>query len=184
MKPERVVLHGGREAVIRQIRPEDGRLLRLGFERLSAQSRTARFLAPKAALSDAEVAYFTDVDHVDHEALVAADPAEEQGFGVARYIRQPGEPRRAEFAVVVVDELQGSGLATVLLDRLAQRARMAGITHFDAYVLPENRRMLELARQMWQVERERTVRGVTQLSLRIAPNRHPTWSWLRKAIPL
>lgn len=177
MKPERVVLHDGREAVIRSIRPEDAELLRLGFEELSAQSRTARFLAPKAALSDAEIAYFTVVDHVDHEALAAADPAETRGFGVARYIRHPEDATRAEFAVVVADDLRGSGLAPVLLDRLARRARKAGITRFDAYVLPENRRMLELARQMWRVEQERTVRGVTQISLSIVPRRSP-WRFL------
>jgi GNAT superfamily N-acetyltransferase len=169
MKPERVVLGDGRTVLIRSIRPEDGPLLRLGFESLSAGSRTARFLAPKAALSDAEVAYLTGVDHRDHEALVAADPEETRGLGVARYIRQVGDRRRAEFAVVVVDDLQGSGLAGILLDRLAYRARRAGISHFDAYVLPENRRMLDLARRMWRVERERTVRGVTWISLSLAP---------------
>jgi GNAT superfamily N-acetyltransferase len=181
MKPERVVLHDGREAVIRSIRPDDAGLLRLGFESLSSQSRTARFLAPKAALSDAEVAYFTDVNHVDHEALVAADAAETRGFGVARYIRDSQDPTRAEFAVVVVDDLQGGGLAPILLDRLARRARAAGITHFDAHVLPENRRMLDLARQMWQVEREKTVRGLTQISLRIAPRRRSLLPPFRRA---
>jgi GNAT superfamily N-acetyltransferase len=178
MKPERARLRDGTEVLIRQIRPDDRFLLRLGFEGLSAQSRTARFLAPKVALSNAEVAYFTEVDHVDHEALVAADPGEERGLGVARYVRSDDDPRRAEMAVVVVDELQGTGLATLLLEHLARRARRAGILHFDARVLPSNRRMVELARKLWQVERVRTRRGVTEISLSLERPR-----WWRRLFP-
>lgn len=178
MKPERVVLHNGREAVIRQIRPQDGVLLRLGFESMSDGSRVARFLTQKSALSDDEIAYFTEVDHVDHEALVAADPAEERGFGVARYIRSADDPDRAEFAVAVVDDMQGSGLAALLLDRLARSARRAGITHFEAHVLPSNRRMLDLAKHMWTIEQVRTEPGITHMSLSIAPRR-----WWRRFLP-
>jgi GNAT superfamily N-acetyltransferase len=173
MRPERVVLRDGRQAVVRQIRPEDASLLRTGFESLSEGSRTARFLAPKAALTDAEVAYFTDVDHRDHEALVASDVAGTRGLGVARYIRHSEDPHRAEFAVVVVDDFQGSGLASALLERLAGRARRNGIIHFEAYVLPQNRRMLELARRMWTVEQVTSHPGVTQISLFIG--RPPWW---------
>jgi GNAT superfamily N-acetyltransferase len=179
MPPERVVLRDGRVAQIRQIRPQDASLLRLGFESLSEGSRTARFLAHKSALTDEEIAYFTDVDHVDHEALVASDPAEERGFGVARYVRSADDPARAEFAVVVVDDLQGSGLAAALLRRLARRARKAGIRRFEAYVLPSNRRMLELVRRMWQVEEVQAEPGVTHISVSIAEP--PRWKrWIGK----
>lgn len=174
MKPERVVLRDGTAAQIRQIRPEDARLLRLGFESLSEGSRTARFLAPKSALTDDEIAYFTEVDHVDHEALVASDPDEERGFGVARYIRSAEDPGRAEFAVVVVDDMQGSGLASILLERLAQRARRVGVSHFEAHVLPSNRRMLDLAKRMWRVEEVQSEPGVTHIALSLG-QKEPWW---------
>ncbi len=174
MKPERVTLRDGTSAQVRQIRPDDAGLLRLGFEGLSDGSRTARFLANKSALTEEEIAYFTEVDHVDHEALVASDLAEERGFGVARYIRSADDPSRAEFAVVVVDDMQGSGLAPLLLKRLAQRARRAGVRHFEAHVLPSNRRMLDLAGRLWPVEQVSTEPGVTHISLSIVPER-PWW---------
>ncbi len=35
-----------------------------------------------------ELAFFTEIDHVDHEAIGAMDPATGQGVGVARYVRE------------------------------------------------------------------------------------------------
>ena len=45
------------------------------------------------------------------------------------------------------DEMQGRGLATVLLAHLAQVASARGITTFTATVLPENRRMISVFRE-------------------------------------
>ena len=59
--------------LIRPVRPADDGLLAEGFARLSDRSRRMRFLGPKEALSAAELRYFTDVDHRDHEALGALD---------------------------------------------------------------------------------------------------------------
>src|SRR5438270_4485798 len=56
--------------LIRPITPADAAGLREGFARLSLQSRRLRFLGAKPSLTDAEVAYFTNVDHDKHEALV------------------------------------------------------------------------------------------------------------------
>src|SRR3954469_17709663 len=57
----------------RPIQPTDGALLLDAFAELSAESRRLRFNGPKSELSAKEVRYFTDVDHRDHEALVAVD---------------------------------------------------------------------------------------------------------------
>jgi ribosomal protein S18 acetylase RimI-like enzyme len=49
-------------------------------------------------------------------------------------------------AFAVADELQGMGIATILLSRLAQAAEESGIRWFEAEVLPQNHRMLEVFR--------------------------------------
>ena len=59
---------------IRVISPNDKQGLVDGFERLSEESRYRRFLAPRGRLSDAELRYFSEVDHHDHEALVVSIP--------------------------------------------------------------------------------------------------------------
>ena len=60
------------------------------YERLSDESRYRRFLSPHKQLTDAELRYFTEVDHHDHEALVAGDPESGEWVGVARYVRKVG----------------------------------------------------------------------------------------------
>ncbi|MCA1784329.1 MAG: GNAT family N-acetyltransferase [Intrasporangiaceae bacterium] len=90
--------------------------------------------------------YLTDVDHADHEAIVAIDIAnpEVPGIGVARYIREPREPTVAEAAVTVADPYQATGAGTLLLGALAARARDNGIEVFRNYVLDGNTQMLEV----------------------------------------
>ena len=44
-----------------------------GFERLSPESRYRRFLAPMPELSEAAVRYLTEIDHHDHEAMIALE---------------------------------------------------------------------------------------------------------------
>jgi RimJ/RimL family protein N-acetyltransferase len=127
-----VVLRDGSAVLIRQVRSADAPLLADGFARLSAASRQMRFLGVKKTLSAAELRYFTDVDHHDHEALAALNRADGQGVGIARYIRDADDPRAAEIAVTIVDDWQGRGLGAELLARLSDRARKEGIRRFTA----------------------------------------------------
>lgn len=131
-------LRDGSAVLIRQVRSTDASLLADGFARLSAASRQMRFLGVKKELSAAELRYFTDVDHHDHEALVALDRAGGQGVGIARYIRDADDPQAAEIAVTIVDEWQGQGLGTELLARLSDRARQEGIRRFTALADADN----------------------------------------------
>ena len=73
MRGRPVVLRDGSTVLIRQVHSADAPLLADGFARLSTRSRQLRFLTPKKELSPAELRYFTDVDHHDHEALGALD---------------------------------------------------------------------------------------------------------------
>jgi RimJ/RimL family protein N-acetyltransferase len=139
-------LRDGAEVLIRPIAPDDRQLLQSGFERLSERSRYMRFQASTPALSDEQLSYLTDVDHHDHEALVALDPATDQAVGVARYVRVGGGV--AECAIVVADDWQGRGLATELLDQLVERAHEEGVERFTAIVLAENADALRLLERL------------------------------------
>jgi RimJ/RimL family protein N-acetyltransferase len=134
------VLKDGTAVEIRPIRPDDGQRLRESHDRLSPESRYRRFLGVKPQLSAADARYLVDVDGSDHLALVATvhDGAEEAIVAVARYIRLADQPRTAEFAIVVGDEFQRQGLATELVDRLAQAALERGVNRFRAIMLADN----------------------------------------------
>src|SRR5689334_9868774 len=115
-------LSDGRRVHLRWIRPEDASLLRDGFARLSDASRRNRFFVALKALPDDVVRYFTEVDGVDHAALIALSVPEnggaEKGLGVARFVRLKDRPTAAEVAVSVVDECQKLGLGSLLLGTL------------------------------------------------------------------
>jgi RimJ/RimL family protein N-acetyltransferase len=134
--------------LIRPVRRADAALLAGGFARLSARSRRLRFLSPKKELSSAELGYFTDVDHHDHEALGALDHADGRGVGIARYIRDAADPQAAEIAVTVIDDWQGRGLGTELVAQLSERARSEGIRRFTALVAADNPAMARLLRSV------------------------------------
>jgi len=121
---------------VRAIEPEDKDLLIGAFERMSEDSRYRRFFQPIHELSDSNLRFLTEVDHHDHEALVALD--DDEAVGVARYVRSLEKPSRAEVAVSVVDDYQGKGVGGGLLERLVDRARDEDVTHFTALVQAAN----------------------------------------------
>ncbi|HEV2787385.1 MAG TPA: GNAT family N-acetyltransferase, partial [Solirubrobacteraceae bacterium] len=165
-QPLIVTLRDGAEILVRPIEPEDREDLAAGFERLSPESRYRRFFGPMPALSERALDYLTQVDHRDHEALVALDPETGAGVGVARYVRTaPGE---AEPAVVVADDWQGRGVASRLLDLLAARAVEQGFETFRAPVLAQNREAITLLRRLGESTTTPMGREV-EVVIRLAP---------------
>ena len=148
---EYVVLKDGGEVLVRAVRPEDKPLFVAGWSGLSDESVYRRFLQPRHGLSVNELAFFTEIDHVDHEAIGAMDPATGQGVGVARYVRETDRPHVAEAAVTVVDEWQHRGLGGKLLRRLCARAAENRIRVFTASLLADNDAMLALFNQLGEV---------------------------------
>jgi GNAT superfamily N-acetyltransferase len=141
---EFVLLRDGTEVLVRPVRPEDKPLFVAGWARLSDDSVYRRFLQPRHGLSVDELAFFTELDHVDHEAIGAMDPATGEGVGVARYVRDLRRPHVAEAAVTVIDAFQHRGLGGKLLRRLCERAAENRIRVFSASLLASNDAMLSL----------------------------------------
>jgi GNAT superfamily N-acetyltransferase len=149
---ENVRLRDGSHVLIRPVRPDDKPLFVAGFERLSEESRYLRFMGYKKVLSVRDLEFFTELDHADHEAIGAIDPFTGEGLAVARYMRYPQDRSSAEAAVVVIDAWQGRGLGSVLLERLVDRARAAGIERFEATLFTDNKAMLALFGRIGDVE--------------------------------
>jgi GNAT superfamily N-acetyltransferase len=143
-----IVLSDGSRVRVRQGHSSDRELLLRGFERLSPESRYRRFLAPMPELTEEMVRYLTEIDHHDHEAIVALDEATGEGIGVARYVRDPERAAVAEVAVTVIDDWQGRGLGTLLLGLIGARAREEGITTFTALMLATNAEMMDMLKRL------------------------------------
>ncbi len=153
--PDVVRLRDGAEIVVRPIRPDDKDAIVAGFESLSPESRYRRFFSPLQKLTRRDLAYLTEVDHHDHEALIGFDAESREPVGVARFIRAD-EPAEAEVAVVVVDHWQRRGVGTALLERLVERARQESIERFVALVLSDNREVVDLFQSLAPDRESRT----------------------------
>jgi RimJ/RimL family protein N-acetyltransferase len=132
-------LPSGTRLLIRPIEPGDKERLVNGLRQLSEESIRRRFLASKPRFSRAELRYLTEVDGVNHIALVAVlERNPDQLVAVARCVRLPDRPATAEMAIVVGDPWQNQGLGRALATALADAALAVGIRRFAATMLGDN----------------------------------------------
>ena len=135
----------GRRVTVRAVKPEDAALLLGFFQRMSPATRYYRFMERIDEMPPGLVARFTQVDYDREMALVAL--TEEDGvtqqIGAARYtLTADGES--VEFALVVDDRWQRSGLGRRLMGALMDCARDKSYRYMVGDVLADNEKMLRL----------------------------------------
>jgi acetate---CoA ligase (ADP-forming) len=136
-----VVLRDGSTLRLRPVRPEDEAALLQFLQSLSPESLYFRFMAVPR-IDEHRVRALTNVDYENEFALIGE--ARRGIVALAGFYRSPSAPERAEVAFAIADELQGRGIGTRMLERLADIARRKGVRTFNAFVLGENRRMMEV----------------------------------------
>lgn len=148
---ETVTLSDGRKLRLRPIRPADKELILEGFDAMSPESRYARFMTHKTALNERELRYLTELDGVDHFAIIALQPrmvTRNRGVGTARFVRLTDHRDTAEPAVTIVDEFHGKGLGSLLLARLLEAAWERDIRWFRSELLAGNVAMKRLVESL------------------------------------
>jgi GNAT superfamily N-acetyltransferase len=150
---------------IRPIEAGDKADLASAVQQSSGEAVYRRFLGPHGPLTTAELRYLTEVDHHDHEAVVAVDPESGRSVGVARYIRDREHRESAEIAVAVLESWQGRGVGKALMHGLADRAREEGITRFTALMLAHNRAMRKLLADLGSPRVLSTGAGAVELAV-------------------
>jgi acetate---CoA ligase (ADP-forming) len=140
-----VVLRDGSTVRIRPARPEDRDRLEDYFIAMSPETRRLRFWGASVDIRGVTEAAL-DQDRVEHLTLLAFSGGDGGTVvGGAQYLAMGGG--RAEVSFSVADELQGRGLGSLLLERLAAAASANGIHTFVAKILPENHVMIDVFRQ-------------------------------------
>src|SRR3982751_3742039 len=122
-----IILRDGSTLRLRSVRDGDAEPVLTLFAGLSERSLYYRFMTTHR------------VDLAEARRLVSPDPddvvivADRGGAlcGIAAYYRASAKPERAEVAFAVADALQGHGLGTRMLERLAEIGRDRGIRAFD-----------------------------------------------------
>jgi acetate---CoA ligase (ADP-forming) len=139
-----VTLRDGSTVRVRPVRGKDREGILAFYRGLSIESLAFRFFSAGSnleALSDWAVA----VDYVGSYGLVAVRGPQGRIVGHGSYTRT--QRANAEVALAVADELQGQGLGTILIAHLAEAAATQGVALFQAEVMPDNHRMIEVFRE-------------------------------------
>ena len=162
------VLRDGSTLTLRPGRPDDVPALLEFFGALSPQSAYMRFMGFRKL--DAEgVRRFATTDPSIGYSLVGEFGG--RIIAAAGYYRTD-VPELADVAFAIADARQGCGIGTRMLDRLADIARAQGIRAFEADVLGENRKMMQVFVDSGYELTRRIDRGVVHfvLSLDRTPN--------------
>jgi acetyl coenzyme A synthetase (ADP forming)-like protein len=140
--PHDVILRDGSTLRLRAPEAADAEGLLDFFRSLSDRSRYLRFHG-FPALVPALVEPVLDPDWDERGALVGALDGRIVALGNYSRLR---DRRAAECAFTVLDDYQGRGIGTRLLEQLADAAAAVGIEQFVAEVLPDNRNMMAVFR--------------------------------------
>ncbi len=140
----------GEVLTFRPIRAEDELLLVEFHRALSEESVFQRFEQPmpfEERVAHERLARICFIDYDRQMALVAerTDPVTggRSILGIARFRKVTGACD-AVFALLVRDDVQGTGMGTALLDRLLTYARIEGLGCVRATFLPDNAAMLRI----------------------------------------
>jgi RimJ/RimL family protein N-acetyltransferase len=147
--PFEVKLKDGRRVTVRAVRPEDRDQVQAALKGLSEQSRYSRFMSPVRELSPKMLERAVNPAPGRELQLVAVsgDGLHERIVGGARYSAAAGS-KDCEFAITVVDDWQGAGLARRLLEALMRAASVQGFERMEGYILASNAAMLGLAKRL------------------------------------
>jgi RimJ/RimL family protein N-acetyltransferase len=166
-----VRLRDGTEAVVVPLLPANREILRHEYEHLSPESQFGRFLTSAPRLSDTMLDHLVDdVDGVNHVALmllVLTEDGTELPVGVARIIRYPDDPNAADVAVTVVDDWQGRGVATALLEVL-MRQRPKGVERLVTVISARNAASLAMLRALGEVTVSQAASGTEQVVVELS----------------
>jgi RimJ/RimL family protein N-acetyltransferase len=162
-----LTLRDGAVVRLRPIRPDDAPRLQALHGRLSRDTAYQRFFAIVKRLPPDWARVLATVDYRRRLALVveARSGDDPELIAVGRYDALD-EPDTVEVAFVVQDDWQNRGLGTLLFDAILRAATARSYHRFRAYVLADNRRMLDLITRFTRVESRKTEQGVAEVVFR------------------
>jgi acetyltransferase len=139
-------LKDGTDVLVRPLKPEDAELEQRFVQGLSPETRYFRFMSAVRELPPAFLAKLTQIDYDREIALIATieQDGEITEIGVCRYATNP-DGQSCEFAIVIADKWQKSGLGRYLMTQLINAAHERGLQAMKGVFLASNERMLRFA---------------------------------------
>ena len=142
---------GGRDLLVRPIRPEDGGRLAAFYAGATPSDLRLRFFMSRREVPHSELARYCQIDYEREMTFIAlAAPDGEDAAVMAGEARAVCDPdnEKAEFAIQVASGWQRQGLGRLLLDKLVRYLRQRGTGEVVGQCLAENAGMASLARSL------------------------------------
>jgi acetyl coenzyme A synthetase (ADP forming)-like protein len=166
----RLILRDGTTAQIRLALTDDLEGMRAFFERLSPESRRRRFFSSAPPRHKLLSTLCDNSNPRSGLTLVVTRVHETKSRLVATGSYLAKDDKSAEVAFAVDDTLQGLGLGTLLLERLALLAVRNGITRFWAVTHADNKAMRDVFRDSGFTVRERLEGSEIELDFAVLPS--------------
>ncbi|WP_233153032.1 bifunctional acetate--CoA ligase family protein/GNAT family N-acetyltransferase [Motiliproteus sp. MSK22-1] len=141
----------GRVVELRPIRGEDEPNHLEFWNSLSPESVRMRYFYSRGVPTHSELASWSQIDYDREMAFIASAPrVDGPGYETLGVVRTNTDPDniRAEFAVVIRDDLQGEGLGAMLMEKMIRYCRDRGTLQILGTTLPTNLNMQRLAKKL------------------------------------
>ncbi len=144
-----VTLKTGQAARLRPLRPEDETAHRVFLSKLSRATLRFRYFSDKHSFSARELAAMTHVDYSREVALIVTLPGDpiDETLGVVRVIFD-ADGLSAEFAMVVRDDLQRTGVGQMLLQAAVDLAKDRDARMIYGETMIQNKGMQALSKRV------------------------------------
>jgi acyl-CoA hydrolase len=145
---EEIREYNGQRVTFRPAKAVDDRQIQEHFYNLDEADVRARFFGLRKSFFREDVEDMFQVDYINSFSMVAVtgEVGFEKIIGLGVYAREQGLV--AETAFSVSTQWQGKGIATVLLEKIAEAARENGFTGLVAYTLSSNEGMIKLFKKL------------------------------------
>jgi len=145
---EETRVYAGQSVMFRPAKPVDDRLIQEHFYSMDEKDVQTRFFSMRRSFYREDMETLFQVDYIKNLSIVAVigEVGFEKVIGLGMYALEHGTV--AEVAFSTAKDWQGKGIASVILQKLAEAAQENGFTSLVAYMLPTNTGMIKLFKKL------------------------------------
>lgn len=143
-------LDNGTHICLRRVRHSDLGQIEKGIGQLSDQSRYSRFFSGSKTIPPSVVERLASVDGINHLAwgVVNMDEADHPAVAAAHVFREAETSDTGEFAIAVLDQYHGLGVARILMTAIFLDCYCEGLRHLRIDILRDNKKAYGLIRSV------------------------------------
>ncbi|WP_339693330.1 GNAT family N-acetyltransferase [uncultured Parasphingorhabdus sp.] len=146
-------LDDGTHVCLRRVRHSDLGEIEKGISQLSDQSRYLRFFSGSKTMPPSVVERLASVDGIKHLAwgMINMDEKDHPAMAAAHVFRETESSDSGEFAIAVLDQYHGLGVARLLMTAIFLDCYCEGLRHLQIDILRSNNKASGLIRAIGAV---------------------------------